>query len=111
MARKLKLELEDLSVESFHVSRAPEGDRGTVHGNSALTEPGSDSYGEDTCGWTCGLQCDHTQMGCFSDGLNCNESGFNCTFTAYTAMDCMTMGGGGSGSSFDRDGLNVGIGC
>lgn len=70
MARKLKLDLEALSVESFDVAREP-GERGTVFGKSVnptdpeynsydkceYTSPGSDSYGEYTCGWTCGIGC------------------------------------------------------
>src|ERR1044072_2156502 len=49
MIRKLKLNVEDLSVKSFWIDPLVEEKRGTVRGNS-VTEPGSDSYGEDTCG-------------------------------------------------------------
>lgn len=76
MARKLKLDLETLSVESFDVAREA-GERGTVFGKSVnptdpeynsydiceYTSPGSDSYGEYTCGWTCSIECENRTMG------------------------------------------------
>lgn len=78
MNRKLKLDLDSLTVDSFAPASA-DGGRGTVLANS-LTEPGSDSYGEDTCGWTMALDCDRTQMLC------------------YTLLNCETRRGGGPGT-------------
>lgn len=78
MARKIRLDPEALAVESFRTVPSAEGARGTVRANQ-LTEPGSDSYGEETCGWTCGFDCDRTFELC------------------YTLLDCPiggnTMGG------------------
>ena len=85
MARKLKLDLEKLSVESFDVARAPR-ERGTVLGKSGeteynsydwcgYTEPGSDSYGENTCGWTCSIECQGMSMGSGFHLTN-NDNGF-----------------------------------
>jgi hypothetical protein len=65
MKRKLKLAIEDLSVESFRIARARDVGRGTVRANSEYdsynvcepTAPGSDSYGENTCGeYTCDIR-------------------------------------------------------
>jgi hypothetical protein len=81
MARKLKLDLETLSVESFDVAREHR-ERGTVFGKSVnptdpeynsydmceYTSPGSDSYGEYTCGWTCGYECGQSLGGGGSGG-------------------------------------------
>ncbi|HEU0054228.1 MAG TPA: hypothetical protein VFQ39_13670 [Longimicrobium sp.] len=91
MSRKLKLEIDNLSVESFDVTRAPASERGTV---LARSEPGSDSYGEDTCGWTCGIDCDRTMMLC------------------YTQLNCASFGGGGGGTTrlTENDG-GIGTGC
>lgn len=66
---RLKLSVEDLSVASFPVEDRARAQRGTVRGNSVETEPGSDSYGEASCGtgmtcWTCEFNCNRT----FSDG-------------------------------------------
>jgi hypothetical protein len=80
MQRKLKLTVEDLSVESFRIPQSHGRERGTVRANSynptdpeydsydhcVATEPGSDSYGENTCGeYTCEIRCGtgHTQRG------------------------------------------------
>jgi hypothetical protein len=92
MARKLRLDLNELSVESFSVQRERGDGRGTVHGNSEYdsyqrcppTEPGSDSYGEASCGWTCGFECDRTFDMCYTQ-LNCDS------------MNCPSNGGTGGG--------------
>jgi hypothetical protein len=81
MKRKLRLDVEDLCVESFSVTASMRPEHGTVRGMS-LTEPGSDSWGDDTCGWTCGLDCDRTVMLC-DTLVNCGGG--------------MTRGGGPSG--------------
>jgi hypothetical protein len=71
MNRKLKLDVEDLSVESFRIARPMDEPRGTVRGNSH-TEPGSDSYGEDTCGGT----SDITAVNCVTEPFGgCSEPG------------------------------------
>lgn len=85
--RKLKLSVEELSVESFRVTPWIAEKRGTVQGNS-LTEPGSDSYGDDTCG-TCGL-------GGITD--------YNCVTEPFGGCSDpnMTWGGPGSRPSTDH---------
>ena len=90
MKRKLRLDLEDLSVESFSATPSGRAEHGTVHGMS-LTEPGSDSWGDDTCGWTCLIDCDRTVMMC-DTLLNCDGGG-------------MTWGGGPSGLTGNDNGM------
>jgi hypothetical protein len=89
MSGKLKLALEELSVESFDVTDLEEGRRGTVLGNSA-TDPGSDSWGDDTCGATCALDCN------ISANWNCYTDPFG---------GCASFGGGTSGPSQNNNGF------
>jgi hypothetical protein len=49
--QKLKLQMDDLRVESYATSRAPHAAEGTVHGHEAFTR-----LGEQTCG---GMSCDY----------------------------------------------------
>jgi hypothetical protein len=67
MSRKLKLEIEALTVESFEAAPGEATRRGTIRGNS-VTEPGSDSYGEETCG---GMTCAASACGGISEDWNC----------------------------------------
>ena len=77
--RKLKLELDELSVESFEVAEKAE-ERGTVHGNVFMTQFCTGANGV-TCGESCGtcvgtcvnescdtcvdLSCDTCNSGCY----------------------------------------------
>jgi hypothetical protein len=68
--RKLKLELEELSVESFDTAQETE-ERGTVHGNY-VTQFCSGANGftcfescGGSCADTCGASCDTCDSGCY----------------------------------------------
>jgi len=93
--RKLRLDLDDLQVESFATTPEPRRDGGTVFGQNHCTCytqctcpgcPTCDASCNGTCGGTCdascngncGGTCGHTCAG------NCTE--FNCT--DYTVVGC-----------------------
>jgi len=88
MNRKLKLSLDELSVESFHVTR-PAGQEGTVHAH----ETGQWDVSCQSCGGTCAGSCDlscgcepSAMGGCVSDhGCYPNSwDDFSCRFTCQT---------------------------
>jgi hypothetical protein len=83
--RKLKLDVEDLSVESFATTPEARGEGGTVFGQNHCTCytqctcpgcPTCDASCNGTCGGTCGATCD----------ASCNATCFNCG-TGWTACD------------------------
>ena len=53
--RKLALDLDALSVDTFETERRGAGARGTVRGHDSL-DPGGGTQG-DTCGLTCPATC------------------------------------------------------
>ena len=69
--RKLKLELDELSVESFDTAKQKE-ERGTVHGRD-LTEccSGADGF---TCYLSCGGTCDTCAASCDTCDSGCYET-------------------------------------
>ncbi|HEX5724520.1 MAG TPA: hypothetical protein VFX98_03590 [Longimicrobiaceae bacterium] len=69
--RKLTLDLEDLTVESFQTADGDDAARGTVHGQ-AVTVPFSCNNPctfDSDCGGTCYNSCPETCMSC--EGETC----------------------------------------
>jgi hypothetical protein len=95
--KKLKLDLEDLSVESFATTPDPRRDGGTVFGQQCTcytqcTCPGCptcDASCNGTCGGTCEASCNGTCAG--TCGASCNGT-CGCEFTYpgcnYTVVGC-----------------------
>lgn len=95
MNRKLKLSLDELSIESFHISR-PDGQEGTVRAHGT----GQWDVSCYSCGGSCVADCDlsgacpTSVMACVSE-YGCNPDtwdDFSCNFTCqtcdnYTRMD------------------------
>jgi hypothetical protein len=93
--KKLKLDLEDLSVESFATTPEPRAEGGTVFGQQCTcytqcTCPGCptcDASCNGTCGGTCGGTCDASCNGTcdgscdFSCGDTCGDTCFGCNAT------------------------------
>jgi hypothetical protein len=89
--KKLKLDLEDLSVESFATTPDSRGEGGTVFGQQCTcytqcTCPGCptcDASCNGTCGGTCDASCNGTCGGScdFSCEGTCYDSCMNCTAT------------------------------
>ena len=76
MRSKLKLELDQLTVDSFQTA-SNEPRTGTVFGEqctcpTACTCPGCPSC-DDTCADTCGETADFTCLRCFSDDTACHR--------------------------------------
>ena len=96
--KKLKLDLEDLSVESFATTPEPRAEGGTVFGQQCTcytqcTCPGCptcDASCNGTCGGTCGGTCDASCNG--TCGGTCD---FSCGDTCYETCGytCQTCGG------------------
>lgn len=73
--KKMKLELENLQVDSFETVAPADGTRGTVHGHATLVctdQYSCDSNGgsglDDSCGATCGGPCGpqtYVMHGCY----------------------------------------------
>ncbi|HEV2736456.1 MAG TPA: hypothetical protein VGV85_16540 [Longimicrobiaceae bacterium] len=93
--KKLKLDLEDLTVESFATTPESRGEGGTVFGQNHCTCytqctcpgcPTCDASCNGTCGGTCDASCNGTCGGTcdFSCGDTCYET---CGYT------CQTCGG------------------
>lgn len=99
---KLKLQLDDLQVESFQTERGKEALRGTVKGNAPPTSFCTDyidctwDFGCETqlnsCGGTCqtcaGGSCENTCYGscygsCGATCATCGASCFSCEYTCY----------------------------
>jgi len=59
MRKKLKLQMDDLRVESYETSRAPQSSAGTVHGHESFTR-----LGQQTCG---GISCDYACITYYDD--------------------------------------------
>jgi hypothetical protein len=80
MRSKLKLELDQLTVDSFQTA-SDEARKGTVFGEqctcvTACTCPGCPSCDDTcpaTCGYTCGETDDFTCSPCFSDDTACHR--------------------------------------
>jgi hypothetical protein len=80
--RKLKLDLEDLAVESFATTAEPRRESGTVFGQQCTcytqcTCPGCptcDASCNGTCGGTCGASCNGT----CGDTCNCPTADYTC---------------------------------
>ena len=83
---KLKLQLEDLSVESFDTTR-PEKARGTVFGEQCTCYTRCTCLGGPTCNASCNGTCNDT----------CNAS---CYGTCYEAT-CNNCGSGYCGTDYD----------
>ena len=95
--KKLKLDLEDLSVESFATTPEPRREGGTVFGQQCTcytqcTCPGCptcDASCNGTCGGTCDASCNGTCGG--TCGASCNGT-CGCEFSApgcnYTVVGC-----------------------
>ncbi len=99
---KLRLDLEDLSVESFDTTPEVRREGGTVFGQQCTcytncTCPGCptcDASCNGTCGGTCGGTCDASCNG------TCDYS-CNGTCYEYSCLDCQTYGGGGYGRPYE----------
>ena len=75
--KKLRLELDDLAVESFSTSREGREERGTVQGHLRA----SPSYG-----WDCKLSWD---VRCFTNELECyTQNGGDSCQVYYTCPEC-----------------------
>jgi len=94
MQSKLKLNLEDLTVDSFNTSGA-EKPKGTVFGEQCTcytncTCPGCPTcYAScnGTCGGTCEASCNGTCAWCGSGYISCNATECN----GYTCGDCTAL--------------------
>lgn len=78
--RKLRLDLDQLAVESFSVAGSAEG-LGTVHAHGPVPpkEPASDGYGE--C-YSYAASCNGTCASCVNSCWNtCNASCQSCVYT------------------------------
>ncbi|MGD8778127.1 MAG: hypothetical protein PVH88_04120 [Ignavibacteria bacterium] len=77
--KKLKLNLEDLRVESFELNSGKEVKKGTIHGNEEATV-GGDTCDESCVFGTCYVSCDVT-----CDQFTCHntECGQNTCDTCY----------------------------
>jgi hypothetical protein len=100
MPRKLTLELEHLSVESFHTA-APQKPRGTVFGEqctcpTACTCPGCPSCnatcaGQQSCGDSCADTCAQTCVNTCDDATCaawCTDTNYGCGYESCLATDC-----------------------
>ena len=89
--RKLKLDLDDLSVESFATTPESRGDGGTVFGQGCTcytqcTCPGCptcDASCNGTCDASCNGTCGETEVSCLNTcgGFTCDESCASCLDT------------------------------
>jgi hypothetical protein len=95
--RKLKLDLEDLSVESFATTPEARRDGGTVFGQQCTcytqcTCPGCptcDASCNGTCGGTCEASCNGT-CGCPDPSANWSACGRTCDYSCeYNPNTCM----------------------
>jgi hypothetical protein len=71
--RKLKLDIEQLEVESFSVTRDTRA-AGTVHGHAEATYGCTEGYAgcaADSVGDTCNVLCSHTHVGTSCDYVSC----------------------------------------
>jgi hypothetical protein len=103
---KLRLDLEDLSVESFSTTPEAGKEEGTVFGQQCTcytncTCPGCptcDASCNGTCGGTCGGTCDASCNGTCDASCNgtCVDSCNNCTYgtDCWTSWEAMSCGGG-----------------
>lgn len=101
MNRKLKLSLDDLFVESFHVAR-PAAREGTVraHESGEWVVSCGESCADtcDPCNWesrgqySCAPTCDLSCAGCDPDP---STQAFTCDFTCGPCGDYSRGGGGG----------------
>ena len=93
MTRKLKLSLDDLSVESFHITR-PDVQEGTVRAHDSGQW---DLSCGDSCGGTCAGSCDFScacapsamdgppsDHGCYPNSWDDFSCGFTCQTCDYT---------------------------
>jgi hypothetical protein len=80
MRSKLKLQLEDLSVESFDTSTS-EKPKGTVFGEQCTCPTACTCPGCPTCDASCDDTCDGTCDSCFSCGGTCGQ------YTCYHSCD------------------------
>ncbi len=80
--KKLKLDLEDLSVESFATTPEPRAEGGTVFGQQCTcytqcTCPGCPTC-DASCNGTCGGTCDASCNGTCGDTCNCPTGDYSC---------------------------------
>jgi hypothetical protein len=96
--RKLKLDLEDLSVESFATTPEAHRESGTVFGQNHCTCytqctcpgcPTCDASCNGTCGGTCDVSCNGT-CGCPDPSANWSACGRTCDYSCeYNPNTCM----------------------
>ncbi|HEY0016545.1 MAG TPA: hypothetical protein VGC13_09515 [Longimicrobium sp.] len=87
MQAKLKLNLEDLTVESFNTTTA-EKPKGTVFGEQCTCYTNCTCPGCPTCDNTCAYTCDDaTCPACPTCAASCNGTCQNCGTDAYSCYD------------------------
>lgn len=122
MERKLKLSLEDLSVDTFSVEGGSARRRGTVFGHTDTMGGMTCEFTcqghtcEGSCERTCGLSCDWSCNGTceWSCGgtceYSCGGTCVTCDHSCNYSCNCVSMGGGGGGTGgWEQD--NNQIGC
>lgn len=82
MNRKLKLSLDELSVESFHITR-PDMQEGTVRGH----ETGQWDVSCHSCPGTCAGSCDFS-CGCQPSVIDCPISNHGCYPNTWDDFSC-----------------------
>jgi hypothetical protein len=95
---KLKLNLEELAVESFATTPEPRSEGGTVFGQQCTcytqcTCPGCptcDASCNGTCGGTCGATCDASCNGTCggSCDFSCDTCNWSCKCTGFNGNTC-----------------------
>jgi hypothetical protein len=86
--KKLKLNLDDLQVESFETTPASATQRGTVHGYRPYTDTcGTPCTAHPQCTAECGGQGDTDYVctnDCGTDSCDCGSQGFSCNPDDHT---------------------------
>ncbi|SOD03165.1 hypothetical protein SAMN05216486_10851 [bacterium JGI 053] len=97
--RKLRLDLEQLQVESFSAQPRRARSRGTVNGRAMATyacTEGWDGCAVETVGATCNVLCSHSNVGPSCDYVSCLNNYCPPDWTAdpsdcvYSINDCPT---------------------